>query len=90
MGAVRCVGSQVKDVTNLSPSVNFSVGAARLALASETDRSLELFMSRRKNPLMCAKCLKEIPHGEAHMRAPDLRAYHLACYESRRRRKPRR
>ena len=23
------------------------------------------------------------PFGEGHMRAPDLRAYHLACYDSR-------
>ena len=38
---------------------------------------------KKPRPLLCAKCRKEIPPGEAHMRAPDLRAYHLACYDRR-------
>ena len=30
--------------------------------------------TRKKPPLLCAICQKEIPFGEEHMRAPDLRA----------------
>jgi len=35
------------------------------------------------DPLLCSKCREDILPSEAYMRAPDLRAYHLACYDSR-------
>jgi len=44
-------------------------------------------------PFLCATCREAIPPGEGHMRAPDLRVYHVACYsgrDSRTRYRPRR
>ena len=38
---------------------------------------------KKPGPLVCAKCGKVIPAGEGHMRAPDLKAYHVDCYDGR-------
>jgi hypothetical protein len=38
---------------------------------------------KKSGPRLCAKCRLVIAAGEGHMRAPDLRVYHVACYDGR-------
>jgi hypothetical protein len=56
---------------------------SELALRVVLPRAVLITGRKKPGPLICAKCGKVIPVGEGHMRAPDLKAYHVDCYDGR-------
>ena len=84
---------RMQGVPGMSDAISSSLGRSLRAVPPEVC-TVPLPMADRKKPgpLLCAKCGGVIPAGDGHMRAPDLRVYHVDCYaggDSRTRYRPR-